>query len=61
MQRRSEQDSEAYFVEDIEVNLFRTSTILFPILADVICYFLLAQLHQLRNESKHTGEYILFL
>lgn len=32
----------------------------FPILADVIFDFLLEQLHQLRNESKHTGEYIFF-
>lgn len=57
MECGSDQDSEAYFVEDIEVNLFRTSMILFPILADVVFYFLLVQLYRLRNES----EYILFL
>lgn len=40
MECRSDQDSEACFVEDFEVNLFRTGMILFPILADAIFYFI---------------------
>ncbi|CAG13338.1 unnamed protein product [Tetraodon nigroviridis] len=35
--------------------LIPRSRILFPILADAIFYLLLVQLHQLKNEPKHTG------